>query len=238
VLFLAGLLVAVRVAGSDLDDVGQAIESDARLARYYVAHDDTPGGRVVASAGREGTRFSGQGFDDWGAYLVLARAFLTVEEPCAPSVAHVHAAAGDDDTEVAVAFDARRAAASQAEELVVAVADAYVLPEDGICTSCWDRFTVRVPLTTEWQSFVVPLRRFRQEGWGEPARDEADPATLGYVALGVDPHVQFDVVLRDLRVVRVPHVADDADEGQDEGGDEWPRSDESDHEEESEGDGE
>ena len=193
--------VAVGISPSDFAAFDKMLHVSPAASRYDLAHDDSPGAWAVVAAQHDATRFRGGGYRAWGVELMVQGHAFVIEESCAVGVPHVHAVPSETDGEIAVALEAKRAASSESTSLVVAVADRYVAPQGGICTLCWDRFDVRVPLTTEWHSFVIPVNSMRQEGWGRPARREPDQSHLvDVVAIVREGGRQFDVSLRDLRV--------------------------------------
>jgi hypothetical protein len=195
--------VVAGISPSDFAALDKMLHVAPAASRYDMAHDDSPGAWAVVSAQRDETRFRGGGYRAWGVELMLQGQALVIEQSCAVDVPHVHEVSSEADGEIAVAIEAKRAVGSESTALVVAVADRHVVPEGGICTRCWDRFEVRVPLTTEWQSFVIPVSSMRQEGWGRPARREPDQSHLVDVAAIIrEGGRQFDVSLRDLRIVR------------------------------------
>jgi hypothetical protein len=201
VLLGVALAVAVRVSPWDLPVLARTLRASPDAARYDLSYDKSSGAWTTVTAEREGTRVRGGGYRDRGVSLVVKGDAFLVERLCAVDVAHVHSAP-EADTELVVAFEAKHAAVSEISALVVEVADRYVTPEGDICTACWDQFGVRVPLTTEWHSFVIPLGSLRQEGWGRPARHSPDQSNTLSVAATIRGGGQFDLSLRDLRVAR------------------------------------
>jgi hypothetical protein len=202
-LFVA-LLMAVRISSSDFALLAQIMQIAPGAARYGLGYDDSPGAWIAVTAQRDGTRVRGDGFRDWGVWIMTQVQPPAFEELCALDVPHVHYERSDTESDLAVVFNAKRAATSDTSALAVAVADQYVSPQGGICTLCSDQFQTRVFLTTDWQSFAIPLSRMRQKGWGLPARPAPDPDGLVEVGVGVEGGAAFDLTLRDLRVARVP----------------------------------
>lgn len=198
------LLAAAKITPSDFRMLDKTLRVSPSASRYDLAYDDSLGAWAAVAAQHEETRFRGGGRSAWGIRLLLQGQALVIEESCPMDVPHVHGVPRETDDGISVAFEARCAATSQSTTIVVGVADRYVSPQGGICTNCWDRFEVRAPLTTEWHSFVIPVNSMRQEGWGRPARREADESSLVDVAASVEGGEQFDVSLRDLRVARAP----------------------------------
>jgi hypothetical protein len=196
------LIGTVGISRSDFTELDKTLHVLPNASRYDLIHDNTPGAWAAVTAESEETRLRGGGYRDWGVRLMIQGHAFMIEELCPVDVPHVHALRDEAVTELVVAFEAKHAAASESTTVVVGVADRYVSPQGGICTGCWDRFGVRLPLTTDWHSFVIPVSSLRQEGWGRPARHAADQSSLVDVAASIEGGGQFDVSLRDLRVAR------------------------------------
>jgi hypothetical protein len=194
--------VVAEISPSDFAELEKTLHVSAAASRYDLAHDNSAGAWAAVAAQRDETQFRGGGYRAWGVALMVQGQALVIEESCALDAPHVHDVSPAKDSEIAVAFEGKRAVSSESTTLVVGVADRYVAPQGGMCTLCWDRFDVRVPLTTEWHSFVIPLSSMRQEGWGRPARPEPDQSHLVDMTVVVEGGGRFDVRLRDLRLAR------------------------------------
>jgi hypothetical protein len=204
-ILFAGLLLAVDLSWFEIRQLRDQVTGSA-VTGWVAVPDQTPGGRMkMARIGGDAVRLQGGGFRDWGALLVLPRERLTVYDACPLEVAHAHDA-GSGFAEVGIAFEARQDLAKEPIDLTVSVADRYTEPEAGVCTVCGDGFSSKVPVSPEWQRFAIALGQMRQLGWGVPARSRVDLDSLAHVGFRFAPGQEFDVSLRDVRLIRLPEA--------------------------------
>lgn len=68
-----------------------------------------------------------------------------------------------------VSFWAKRGDAAAYRKVRVKLPDINTDPDGGKCTNCYNDFGLEIKLDTEWQKYVVPFDRLKQEsGWGSP----------------------------------------------------------------------
>jgi hypothetical protein len=107
-----------------------------------------PGGAVGTATG---ARFSGEGYDDWGAGTNLALGCWDVS---------------DFD---GVSFWAKGTDASDID-FQVALPETHAVDDGGDCEErCFDHPRTTITLSDEWTQFVIPWDELEQEGWGTAA---------------------------------------------------------------------
>lgn len=68
-----------------------------------------------------------------------------------------------------ISFWAKRGDASAYRKVRVKLPDINTDPDGGKCTNCYNDFGLEIKLDMEWQKYVVPFDRLKQEtGWGSP----------------------------------------------------------------------
>jgi hypothetical protein len=64
------------------------------------------------------------------------------------------------------------------------------------CTVCMDYYAAKVPLTHDWQRFVVPFDQMAQSGFGNPQVPMRRDQLVGFI---IYPRQQFDIWIDDVR---------------------------------------
>lgn len=68
-----------------------------------------------------------------------------------------------------ISFFAKRGSQDAYRKVRVKFPDINTDPDGGKCTNCYNDFGSEIKLDTEWQQYVVPFSRLKQEsGWGSP----------------------------------------------------------------------
>jgi endoglucanase len=68
-----------------------------------------------------------------------------------------------------ISFWAKRGDVGAYRKVRVKMPDINTDPDGGKCTNCYNDFGLDIKLDTEWQQYVVPFDRLKQEsGWGSP----------------------------------------------------------------------
>lgn len=184
-------------------------EVDGRNGSWWSADDGTPGGTVepdddiiperllpARCESQRALRFSGQGFDDWGALVGVSFAYAPNDEGEWTAVPH---AASEHR---GVRFWARIGDTSA--DLVQFSVDGRLLePAPDPCPEqepagdgCSGAFSVRLSgLSTEWKQYEVPFRGLAQH----PISDaELDTGALYSLYFSFAPNTIFDFWLDDL----------------------------------------
>lgn len=65
-----------------------------------------------------------------------------------------------------------------------------------ICTKCMDYYRTKVPLTHDWQRFVVSFASMAQAGWGTPQVPMRKDQMVGFI---IWPLQHFDIWIDDVR---------------------------------------
>jgi endoglucanase len=152
------------------DNNNQVIVQDGR-AGYIYTYMDPEGTTIEPKAGSEGGIFemSSGGFNS--AYAMRMHGNVA-------SAKVVYAGMGLNMTDPkdtydaskykGVAFYAKKGAGANST-VRVKMPDVNTDPDGGICGNCYNDFGKDIKLTEEWQQFIVPFSKLKQEqGWGNP----------------------------------------------------------------------
>ena len=69
----------------------------------------------------------------------------------------------------------------------------------GGCTACMDFYATKVPLSHDWQPFVLPFDQMAQSGTGDPLVPMRRDQLVGFI---IWPRQQFDIWIDDVRFER------------------------------------
>ena len=99
-------------------------------------------------------------------------------------------------------------------DLVLRVVDKYSSPAGGLCTDsedagdqrCNDDFHTSVPVTPEWNDYMVRFEDLVQWGFGyKSPSGKLDPATLFGIVFSVDEVEDYEILVDDLELVHTGH---------------------------------
>jgi hypothetical protein len=68
-----------------------------------------------------------------------------------------------------------------------------------VCSPCDDHYLTTVPLTRDWQRYVVRFEDMDQGGWGSPQTPMRRDQFVGFVIWPKQPVQQFDIWIDDVR---------------------------------------
>lgn len=152
------------------DNNNQVIVQDGR-AGYIYTYMDPEGTTISPKAGSEGGIFemSAGGFNS--AYAMRMNGTIA-------NAKIVYAGMGLNFTDPKDVYDATRfkgvsfhakRGPGATNTVRVKMPDVNSDPDGGICGNCYNDFGLDIKLTEEWQHFIIPFSKMKQEpGWGSP----------------------------------------------------------------------
>ena len=152
------------------DNNNQVIVQDGR-AGYIYTYMDPEGTTITPKAGSEGGIFEMTAGGYNSAYAMRMHGKVANSKI-------VYAGMGLNFTDPkdlydgtrfkAIAFQAKKGPGSNSS-VRVKIPDVNTDPDGGLCGNCYNDFGMNLKLTEEWQQFIIPFSRMKQEpGWGSP----------------------------------------------------------------------
>ncbi len=186
------------------DNDNQVVVQDGR-AGYIYTYKDPEGTTIAPQAGSEGGVFemspggaNGSAFamrmngKVAGAKIVYAGMGLNFTDP-----KDVY----DSTRYSGISFVAKRGAGST-NTVRVKLPDINTDPDGGVCGNCYNDFGKDIKLTEDWQQFVLPFSRLKQEpGWGSPRPASLSTDRVFAVQFQVKTPGNYDVWVDDIAFV-------------------------------------
>jgi hypothetical protein len=166
-----------------------------RTGYWWLAPDGTTGGLVGEASGQCAARdrFSGHFAAVWSTYWASTWTSIFVATP-GNTIAAPYDASAYSGISFWAAFGGGNPAPFEVPVGVTTVDNAW---NGGVCSKkCMDYYQVKVPLTRQWQRFVVRFDEMAQEGWGDPLVPLRKDQLVGLI---IWPRQAFDIWIDDVR---------------------------------------
>jgi hypothetical protein len=163
------------VEGSDLTSASQTFEVSPRCV----------------ADGRWSGHFMGRGFTTWGLnWTAVFRALLRDGTPVPY----------DGSSFTAISFWAAFGAGNGPDfQVPVGITTMDTYWNSSECSKCTDHYMVKVPMTHDWQRFVVSFANMTQSGRGDPLLPMRRDQMVGFI---IWPDRDFDIWIDDVRFER------------------------------------
>jgi endoglucanase len=184
------------------DNNNQVIVHDGR-AGYIYTYMDPEGTTITPKAGSDGGVFSmtAGGVNGSGYAMRMSGQMASAKV--------VYAGMGLNLTDPKDTYDATRykgvsfyakRGPGTTRKVRVKIPDVNTDPDGGLCGNCYNDFGLIIKLEEEWQQYVVPFSKLRQEsGWGSPRPGSVAVDKMFAIQWQVkDPGVQYDIWVDDV----------------------------------------